>query len=171
MVITRYIQNLKTTVTKCFTEQSLKWQQEKLNGKKQGAACCQFCELLWRLIQRNPTLVYIEMEFFFFYSIAKHFRNVLRCSENLTEGWLAASCPAWSHTPPHHRAAETELTLSPLNSFCLVVGVPERRQGLEALRAGLRPDWRRPQQGPGQMMAKRRWPLTFSVGLRPEGRV
>lgn len=38
-----------------------------------------------------------------------------------------------------------------------------------ALQAGLRPDWRRLQQG--LATERRRWPLMFSVGLRPEGRV
>lgn len=63
----------------------------------------------------------------------------------------------------------TVLTLSPLNSFCLVAVVPERRRGLGAPRAGLRPDWRRLLQGRGLTTERRRWPLTFSVGLRPEG--
>lgn len=111
----------------------------------------------------------------FFYSMAKHLRNVWRCSEKSPERRLAASCPAWSHAPPHHcsadRGAETELTLSPLNSFCPVVVVPERRRGLEARRAGLRPDWRRLRRGRGQTTARRRWPLTFSVGWRPAGEV
>lgn len=40
-----------------------------------------------------------------------------------------------------------------------------------ALQAGLRPDLRRLRRGRGLMMVRRRWPLTFSVGLRPEGRV
>lgn len=89
--------------------------------------------------------------------------------------YLAASCPACSHMPPHncskYKGEVTALTLSPLNFFCLVVGVPERRRGLVALQAGLHPDWRRLQQGRGQTTVRRRWPLTFSVGLRPEGKV
>ena len=40
-----------------------------------------------------------------------------------------------------------------------------------ALQAGLRPDLRRLRRGQGLMTVRRRWPLTFSVGLRPERRV
>ena len=75
---------------------------------------------------------------------------------------------------PHYHGYQTgkttALTLSPLNSFCLVAEVPERRRGLVAQQAGLRPDWRRLRQGRGLMRERRHWPLTFSVGLKPEGK-
>lgn len=78
-----------------------------------------------------------------------------------------------SHTPPHNESKGNikVLTLSPLNSFFLVVEVPERKRGLVARQAGLRPDWRRLQQGRGLTKERRRWPLTFSVGLKPERKV
>lgn len=62
----------------------------------------------------------------------------------------------------------TLLTLSPLNSFCLVVVVPERKRGLVAPQADLRPDWRRLQRGRGLTTERPRWPLTFSEDLTPE---
>lgn len=37
--------------------------------------------------------------------------------------------------------------------------------------AGLRPGWRRLQRGRGLTMERQRWPLMFSVGLTPEGKV
>lgn len=81
--------------------------------------------------------------------------------------------PVSNHIPSHicSKYKFTALTLSPWSFFFLVVVVPERKRGLVARLAGLRPDWRRLQRGRGPMMERQRWPLTFSVGLTPEGKV
>lgn len=76
----------------------------------------------------------------------------------------AATC-MW---PQNWKGDVTELTLSPLKLFCPVVVVPERRRGLVAQLPGLHPDWKRLQQGRGLTTETQRWPLTFSVSLRPD---
>lgn len=79
---------------------------------------------------------------------------------------------ACSHIPPSkYKVNVTVLTLSPLNFFCLVVEVPERRRGLVAQQAGLHPGWRQLQQGLGLTKERPRWPSAFSVGLKPAGKV